>query len=76
MERLEYAGTVVEARRGVAGVLDLDFAQARAESNGTVADEARGAAAQALANPARATVLTSRSRQARISVLTKLSHVL
>lgn len=76
VERPQNAATVVQARRGVAGVVDLDFAKTGAESNWTVANESGGAAVQALANPARAPVLASRPRQARISVLTKLSHVL
>jgi len=76
VQRPEVARGTVEARRGVAGILDRDLAQAGGESHGTRTREGRSAAPDALAHPARAAVLAPRSRVAGVQVLAVLPHVL
>lgn len=75
VQRLEITRGTVEAGRGVAGVLDRDLAQAGGESHGARTLEGRGAAPDALAHPARAAVLATRSSVARVQMLAVLPHV-
>lgn len=74
-QRLEIACGTVEAGRGVASILDRDFAQTGGKTHGTGARERGSATPNAFTYPARTAVLAARSRVARIQVLTVFPYV-
>lgn len=75
VQRLEIACGTVETGRGVAGILDRDFAEAGGKTDRAWTCERWCATPDALAYSAWAAVLAARSRITWVQMLTVFSHV-